>query len=232
MTWYDTARASAWSSFAVAGLLSCWLLVQTANLVYQASQDEQKIAVRLEDTLDTINETCTPGPCGTLADVAKTLNTFRGVGGQIEIAANHINRSQSTLDTQEQNLFLDIHSTLAESRDTVADIGTTAQSASRTLDSFQPIAGHLDQATVTGYETLARVEVLVNDPSWLETVRNVDAMTKTTDQMLDTANQVETKATHDYLHPSKNPFVRSWQIAKPFVVPSIQIGGAVAATIH
>ncbi len=40
---------------------------------------------------------------------------------------------------------------------------------------------------------------------------NLVAGTATGDAMLATANQVETKATTDYLHPSKNPLKRTWQ---------------------
>jgi hypothetical protein len=45
--------------------------------------------------------------------------------------------------------------------------------------------------------------------------------------MLFTFDAVETKATHDYLHPSKNPFVRTWKVFQPFLLPAAQIGGAV-----
>jgi hypothetical protein len=50
-------------------------------------------------------------PCGTIADVGKTLNTVRGAVGQIEIAAIHENRNLTTLDTQETTLFNDFHGT-------------------------------------------------------------------------------------------------------------------------
>lgn len=67
--------------------------------------------VKLGNSIDLVNAPCVPGPCGTVADVGKTLNTVRGTFGQIEIAANHENRNLSTLDTQEATLFEDFHGT-------------------------------------------------------------------------------------------------------------------------
>ena len=63
-------------------------------------------------------------PCGTLADVAKTLNTVRGTFGEIRIAANHENRNLGTLDTQEATLFDDFHGT-ATRANTSLDIFNT-----------------------------------------------------------------------------------------------------------
>ena len=68
-------------------------------------------ALKLGRAIDLINAPCIPGPCGTVADVGKTLNTVRGTFGQIELAANHENRNLSTLDTQEAALFSDFHGT-------------------------------------------------------------------------------------------------------------------------
>jgi len=52
-----------------------------------------------------INRPCgDSAPCGTLADVAKTLNTFRGTAGQLEVAANHEDSRLTLLDAQEQQL--------------------------------------------------------------------------------------------------------------------------------
>jgi hypothetical protein len=66
---------------------------------------------KLGRSIDLVNAPCAPGPCGTLADVGKTLNTARGTFGQIEIAANHENRNLGTLDFQEATLFGDFHGT-------------------------------------------------------------------------------------------------------------------------
>lgn len=67
----------------------------------------------LNGVLAEIERPCGGGqPCGTLADVAKTLNTARLTMGQIEIAANHEDRNLATLDAQETALYADTHAAL------------------------------------------------------------------------------------------------------------------------
>jgi len=234
---HDTVRTGV---IVAVGLCACLLLLRLSSFVYTLSKDEQKISANIVGTLDTLNQDCgSPAnyhPCGTLADVAKTLNTVRGAFGQIEVAANHENKNLAALDAQEVQLFADIHATLAAGRGTVADLGQTAQQATSTLHTldttvsyFQPIAGHVDLAAVNAGNAVERFNTLLADPVWLDTARNVDGITKTTGQMLDTANQVETKAMKSYLHPPTSFPARFWLELKPFIVPSIQIGGAVAA---
>jgi hypothetical protein len=80
-------------------------------------EDTAKLGVSIDLVTNRITILCPPKdsdelhPCGTLADLAKTLNTARGTMGQIEIAARHENRNLGTLDTQEATLFGDFHGT-------------------------------------------------------------------------------------------------------------------------
>jgi hypothetical protein len=250
-TWLSVAKASAWTILTVAGVLACLLLFQASNFVYYSSKDSHAIAIRVEDTFDTLNADCgKPGdlhPCGTLADIAKTMNTIRGTFGQIELAANHENKNLSTLDAQEAQLFADTRVTMAAGRTAVASVSGTAEAATTTLQTlnttvqdFQPLVGHfgdvavsLNDLTLSATGTVTRVNEGLDSPAthamtqhFLNTLTSVDTMAAIT-------AQVETKATHDYLHPSTNPGVRMWQGLKPFIVPTIQIGGAVAAaSIH
>jgi hypothetical protein len=80
---------------------------QLGQFTGELSRDSAKAG----DTLDRINAPCVPGPCGTVADVGKTLNTVRGTFGQIEVAANHEDKNLTTLDAQELQLFTDFHGT-------------------------------------------------------------------------------------------------------------------------
>jgi hypothetical protein len=80
---------------------------QLGGAIGDLSRDEAKLGA----SLDLVNARCVPGPCGTIADVGKTLNTVRGTFGQIEVAANHEDRNLTTLDAQELQLFTDFHGT-------------------------------------------------------------------------------------------------------------------------
>jgi hypothetical protein len=72
------------------------------------------VATELNQTLSLVNHPCVPGPCGTVADIGKTLNTFRGTAGEIEIAAHHEDNNLSTLDSQETKVFQDTDSALLQ----------------------------------------------------------------------------------------------------------------------
>ena len=70
------------------------------------------VASGLQTTVSKLNADCVPGPCGTLADINKTLNTFRGTSGQIEVAANSFNDNQDKFYKQEDQLYDDTHAGL------------------------------------------------------------------------------------------------------------------------
>lgn len=52
-------------------------------------------------------------PCGTLADVNRTLATIRGVFGQIEVGAHHFNGDLTKVDAAGAQLYQDVHSATA-----------------------------------------------------------------------------------------------------------------------
>ena len=94
-------------------------LTNVAGSVSQTEVDVSKVAHTMsgvasgiQQTIKLVNDPCVPGPCGTIADVNKTLNTVRGTFGQIEIAANHEDKNLTKLDNQEQQLFDDSHQAL------------------------------------------------------------------------------------------------------------------------
>jgi hypothetical protein len=89
-------------------------------------------------TLAKINAPCVPGPCGLLADGAKTLNTARMTMGQVEIAANHEDKNLATLDRQESTIFADTHADLDALHALVAspDLIATVRNLNTTSASF------------------------------------------------------------------------------------------------
>src|ERR1700733_6239835 len=82
---------------------------------------------KLGHSIDLLNAPCIPAPCGTLADVNRTLATVRGTFGVVEAAALHEDRNLGTLDTQEATLFDDLHG--------------TATRANLSLDTFNGLLG-------------------------------------------------------------------------------------------
>lgn len=78
--------------------------------------------------LATVNRLCPgehdlhPKPCGTLADVARFLDTGRGTLGTLEKAGIHEDKQLATLDGQEKTLFDDLHTNLQGFAKTNSDI--------------------------------------------------------------------------------------------------------------
>jgi hypothetical protein len=65
------------------------------------------VATGLQKTVALVNAPCVPGPCGTVADIGKTLNTSRLAIGEVEIAADDFNKNEATFYSQEDQLYQD-----------------------------------------------------------------------------------------------------------------------------
>jgi len=125
---------------------------------------------RLDAVLVTVNEPCRKGAaCGTLADVAKTLNTIRGTAGQIEIAAKHENAQLSTLDRQEAQIYAGVKrslngvdSELMEARQLTASMTETSRQASLTLQGAQVDLRTMNTTIAAAQPVLAATTGAVN----------------------------------------------------------------------
>ncbi len=82
-------------------------IIQAQKSVASVSAQLSGVAVGLQKTVALVNAPCAPGPCGTVADVGKTLNTARLTMGQIEIATNSFDKNQDKFYQQEDQLYAD-----------------------------------------------------------------------------------------------------------------------------
>jgi hypothetical protein len=112
---------------------------------------------RLNRTLDVVDQPCVPGPCGTLADVAKTLNTVRGTSGQVEILFNHEDKNLHTLDAQEAVFFTDVHGTLTDANNLL-----TSPSVTNTLLNFDATSKSIADGTMQADATLTDVRLFAD----------------------------------------------------------------------
>lgn len=113
----------------------------------QASKTLQAVKPVLDRTataLDGVNRPCNVAgkPCGTLADVNRTLATVRGTFGQIETAARHETRNLDEFDEQERRVYDDIHQTTANLNSLIAspDIARFLKSSADTSMEVAAIA--------------------------------------------------------------------------------------------
>jgi hypothetical protein len=112
----------------------------------QTEKDVRAVTIPLQQTVALINAPCVPGPCGTVADVGKTLNTIRLTSGQIEIAANHEDNNLANLDNQENQVFVDTDTALKNFNtllvspalnDTLINADTITTNLGKTTGDFQ-----------------------------------------------------------------------------------------------
>lgn len=164
---------------------------------YRVTNQFVGIETKINQSLDTINSPCGAGhPCGTLADIARTLNTVRGTFGQIEIAANHEDKNLSTLDKQELTLFGDLHNTTLQAQNTLAGVNQTAQGASLALQTVNGSIGALRPLLEASTHTTVDLDRAINDPSIHQTAIHVESITASGDRIAGDAAFEADKLTH------------------------------------
>lgn len=189
-----------------AGLCLCVSLALTsiaAAVTSTAEQASESLAgiqgaeQQLTATLQTINRPCgAAAPCGTLADLAKTLNTARLTLGQLEVAANHEDQRIGVLDAQEAQIAADAH-TLA------LKAGGTVDALTGAANSLRPVEGNAALAIADLRTTEAGINSTI--PDLQRTMSQLAAtsanVTETTQHLDATTGDVQ-QAVHKYLHPT------------------------------
>lgn len=150
-------------------------------------------------TLDALSRPCGGGkPCGTLADVAKTLGTIRGAAGQVEIAAHHEDARIGVLDAQEATIYIDTDASLRQLREDLATADTS-------IAGLQPVFAGLTAETSELRIATASANTLVSDPQIPAILAQTEASTRTLNSALGHVNATVAdtqQAVHAWLHPS------------------------------
>lgn len=81
-------------------------------------------------------------PCGTLADIARTLHTIRGTFGVVESAGKHYNDNLTKYDKQESDLIDNTNDVLSKLSDTIDYAHQLAVAHEKFLDNLQRLAGN------------------------------------------------------------------------------------------
>jgi hypothetical protein len=153
----------------------------------------------MNQTLDAINRPCGNGkPCGTLADVAKTLGTIRGAAGQIEVAANHEDKRIDQFDAQEATIYTNTNASLLQLRE---DLKT----ANTTIAGLQPVFVGLGKDAAALQLTTESADTLISNPQIPVILNNTAAATGHVQQAaghLDAATADVQQAVHQALHPT------------------------------
>lgn len=105
------------------------------------------VATDLQKTVSLVNAPCVPGPCGTVADIAKTLNTGRLAIGQVEIAVNSFDKNQDRFYRQEDSLYADADQSFNHFNTLL-----TSPDLTESIHNFNTISYNLGQTT-TDFQT-------------------------------------------------------------------------------
>ena len=193
-------------------------------------QDTAQFFAHANTNLDAITTTAT----------SSVVSVSTAAGNVLDSAQRTIDKSGVTFDRINKpckgsgdvlfdcGTIADIDKTLNATRYTATLFNVAAAHEDKQLGTFDAILQHTDSILGHTDMTVQHADSFISDPNMARIVENLQGITYNSDHMLGTFDEVTTKATHDYLHPSPNPFVRGWKDVKPFLIPAAQIGGAIA----
>jgi len=154
------------------------------------------------------------GKNGTIAELDKLILATKSLEVHADIALAHEDKQLTTLDSQEQQLFADLHqttlslqSTADASTGTIKNVGIMALSASDTLRTTNDTIGALRQPINDSGATIRRVNVLLDSPDLVETLHNVKSMTASGNRIGKDAADVADRYAHP---PRQHWYVKMW----------------------
>jgi hypothetical protein len=166
----------------------CGKTLDTVSVLFDKTRNDYFLANKKKEFL----------PCGTLADVAKTLGTIRGAAGQIEVAANHEDKRIAVLDGQEATIYRNTNASLLQLRE---DLRT----ANTTIAGLQPVFVGLTKDAAAVEVTTESARALIANPQIPVILNNTAAATGSVSQAaghLDATTADVQHAVHQALHPT------------------------------
>ena len=228
-------------------LLAAAFLFAATLTALQIRSDADELSSRFDHvidqfsaTLEEVNRPCGDGkPCGLLADTRELLKK----GGDAVVQAQGVTKKeQAFVDTQLPSLVTEAHGVLAGASDTTRNAALAMQDADDRIRALAPLEANaaVFMADLNGQSNrffgnannvLSGANALVTNPHIPQIIAHADGITASFQSMAATTDAVELKATHSYLHPSTNPFARTFQNIRPFLLPSAQVAAAVTTGV-
>jgi hypothetical protein len=169
-------------------------------------------------------------PTGPITETDKLLLALNSTTVHADLVIAHEDKNIGHYDQLVGGLF-DRVDRLADRGSATLDAATaTEQAATETLGTLNSTIGQaqplLEAYTASGndlHELLKRKALADFADNLGPLSANMVAITGTGAHMMATGDAVETKATQSYLHPSHNPWARTWQAVQPFIVAGAKI---------
>lgn len=182
--------------------------------------DFTQSVTKLNAALDTVNRPCSPGPCGTLANVDKltvkagdvAVTTQRQVAqtGTLVTATAH---DLATVGDSVRQVAAILSGTATAATSTIQQAQTDLQTANGTIASLQPLLGHADS-------TVADFDALLKNPAIPETMQNAEQITWNWNEISYDGKRLADDATKRYFTPA--PWYRK-------ALPYTEAGAKIAA---
>ena len=213
-------------------ILAICLLIATGFLswaLYQVGVAAKSIPVTESKILDSVTAVTKriSGQDGTLAELDKSILAAKSVLVHIDLVAAHEDRQIPRYDAYAQQTVSDIHGMTQAFTGTANAATETAHSASSTFQAASDALKPVPALLASGTDAENSFNVLLKRKALADAIDNVDRITGTSEDMLMVADQVERKATASYLHPSKNPWARTWNAVNPFIVAGAKVTAAI-----
>lgn len=175
----NTLKALALGTVPVLGLLVAVLLLQVSSAVVAVRKDVSGLALGMETALETVNRNCsTPGhiqPCGTLAQVDKTLVHLSDLSVQSQRAVRDADRVAMTEMQMLPVWNAAFTSTLQHVDQTAATVGL---SVTRLTDAAVPVMGKAEIVLASSDMAVKDFQAAIQNPDVKETLHYVAESSK------------------------------------------------------
>lgn len=212
----NTAKSIALLALAVFLCFGSYLVWTATKAVESLSQQGSSLITHVDNsvtqvntTLEAVNRPCgSDKPCGTLADLNKTLASVRLASGQVTALSQFERPQLEAINSQELQLFSDTHKVLNGLSDTTNSVNTA-------VVNLVPLENELDTEAQALQKSTRDFDALIQSPDVSETIHNFNV---TSLEFSKTSTDFQTKF-HAVLFPPpcKGKFcflIKSWPYVK------------------
>lgn len=123
---------------------------------------------------------------GTIAETDKLLLALKSTTVHVDMAARHEDQQLGTLDTQERQVFADLHATMSTADTTLASLTETAQGVTGSIQTANATIAGLQPLEKAATQSVLHLDAVISDPAIPATLENAvkitsDAVRITTD---------------------------------------------------
>jgi len=168
-------KALALGTVPMVGLMIVLCLAQVSTLIVKIQRDESVIAGQAETALDTVNAKCgSAQPCGTLAEIDKTLTHSSDLIVETQMAVHHADQVSQTEAAMLPAWNAKFSETLTNANSTLATLDSGTK---QLVIATTPAIADADSTIRSSNAVLEHFDALIASPSVTNTLQHVDTGT-------------------------------------------------------